>query len=216
MPVKRVKSVSVTRPIMYGNVAVPLEAVDRKKDTPEDHTHKWTVFVRDPAGKDDLGYFIKKVSFKLHDTYANSLRTIEKPPFEVTETGWGEFEITIRIVFAQAAAEKTIVLYHHLKLHPFGPGVVPGETPKPQPVESILYDELVFCEPTEAMFQILTSRPGAVIPTKPDPPLKPFSYQTETEEIDRLDAANEQVLEQLKKLKEQIQELEKEKAQLQA
>lgn len=201
---------------MYGNTAVPLEAADRKKDTPEDHTHKWTVFVRDPAGKDDMSYFIKKVTFKLHDTYTNSLRTVEKAPFEVTETGWGEFEITIRIVFVQPAAEKTIVLYHHLKLHPYGAAApAPGETAKPQPVESILYDELVFCEPTEAMFQILTSRPGAVLLTKPDPPLKPFSYQTETEEIDRLSKGLEQVLEQVKKAKREIQQLEKEKAALQ-
>lgn len=48
------------------------------------------------GGADDLSYFIKKVSFKLHDTYPNSTRSacrpfaelltrvaIDRPPFEV-------------------------------------------------------------------------------------------------------------------------------------
>ena len=40
----------------------------------------------------------KKVVFKLHDSYPNNTRTFtEGPPYEVTETGWGEFEIIIKI-----------------------------------------------------------------------------------------------------------------------
>ena len=82
-----------------------------------------------------MSYFIKRVTFKLHDTYTNPNRSeslrhpcfhpethpymhtdVDKPPFEVSETGcvrqcefahcvlsqdgrWGEFEITIRITF---------------------------------------------------------------------------------------------------------------------
>lgn len=81
-----------------------------------DHTHRWTVAVRSAAsppdadqvgGADDLSYFIKRVTFKLHDTYTNPTRRkysnlisrdalpltkrftdIDKPPFEVTETGF--------------------------------------------------------------------------------------------------------------------------------
>ncbi len=49
-----------------------------------DHTHRWTVAVRSAAsapdseivgGADDLSYFIKRVTFKLHDTYANPNRS---------------------------------------------------------------------------------------------------------------------------------------------
>ena len=53
-----------------------------------DHSHRWTVAVRSAAspppgkrgevqqigGADDISHFIKKVTFKLHDTYPNSLR----------------------------------------------------------------------------------------------------------------------------------------------
>lgn len=37
--------------------------------------------------------FAQQVVFKLHDSFPNPVRVIDKPPFELTETGWGEFEI---------------------------------------------------------------------------------------------------------------------------
>lgn len=71
------------------------------------------------GGKDDISHFIKRVQFKLHDTYAQPTRNIDKPPYSVTETGWGEFEIQIKIFFVPEANEKPITLFHHLKLHPW-------------------------------------------------------------------------------------------------
>ncbi|KAM0793103.1 hypothetical protein ACM66B_000584 [Microbotryomycetes sp. NB124-2] len=130
MATKRLRGVSVYRPIIYGNTAVLLEPHEKVNT---DHTHRWTVGVRSAAsppnpdnkeanhvgGADDLSYFIKKVTFKLHETYAQPLRTIERPPFEVTETGWGEFDIVIKIFFVPEAAEKPLTFSHHLKLHPW-------------------------------------------------------------------------------------------------
>ena len=46
-----------------------------------------------------MSAYVKKVNFKLHDSYSNPNRTVTKPPYEVTETGWGEFEIVIKIYF---------------------------------------------------------------------------------------------------------------------
>ena len=48
---------------------------------------------------EDLSYFIRKVVFQLHPSFANPVRVVDRPPFEVTETGWGEFEVAIRIYF---------------------------------------------------------------------------------------------------------------------
>lgn len=42
---------------------------------------------------------------------------VKAPPFEVTETGWGEFEVGIRILFHDPA-EQPIDITHHLKLYP--------------------------------------------------------------------------------------------------
>ena len=79
------------------------------------------------------------------------MRTLEKPPYEVTETGWGEFEIGVTVHFADDAGEKAVDLVAPLKLHH---EVEPG-APKPdksqakRPVVKEKYEELVFHEPHE-------------------------------------------------------------------
>ena len=67
---------------------------------------------------------------------------IEEPPFEVTETGWGEFEIQIKIFFQPEASEKPLTLFHFLHLHPYGPN---KEEEKEQgaTIEAYQYDEIV-------------------------------------------------------------------------
>jgi hypothetical protein len=77
---------SVARPIVYGNDAHLIPPEERTSD----HTHRWTVALRSAAslpppddpkelnsigGVDDLSYFIKKVTFKLHETYPTPLRS---------------------------------------------------------------------------------------------------------------------------------------------
>jgi YEATS domain-containing protein 4 len=135
---------------------------------------------------------------------------VDKPPFEVTETGWGEFDIQIKIFFVPEANEKPVTFFHHLKLHPWPAGLtlgpnnlVPipqapaetapaaaagegsvgsaaaegsaavGRTPAPAvaepppaplpvvrtPVHSWQYDEVVFNEPTESLYNILVQHP---------------------------------------------------------
>ena len=78
------QGVSIYRPIIYGNTAVVLAQKEREALPTPDHTHRWTVAVRSAAsapdsdivgGADDLSYFIKRVTFKLHDTYANPNRS---------------------------------------------------------------------------------------------------------------------------------------------
>ncbi|EPQ30248.1 uncharacterized protein PFL1_02364 [Pseudozyma flocculosa PF-1] len=71
------------------------------------------------GGKDDISHFVRRVQFKLHDTYTQPTRNIDKPPFSVTETGWGEFEIQVKIFFVPDANEKPVTVFHHLKLHPW-------------------------------------------------------------------------------------------------
>ena len=78
------QGVSIYRPIIYGNTAVVLTQKERETLQHPDHTHRWTVAVRSATsapdseivgGADDLSYFIKRVTFKLHDTYANPTRS---------------------------------------------------------------------------------------------------------------------------------------------
>ncbi|KAE8204561.1 hypothetical protein A4X06_0g1126 [Tilletia controversa] len=152
------------------------------------------------GGKDDLSYMIKRIQFKLHDTYQQPTRNIDKPPFQVTETGWGEFEIVIKIYFVSESGEKPITLYHHLKLHPWlPPAVKPATTKKeeelvtlaaqqaekitalrpPPVVHSWQYEEIVFPEPTETFYELLLAHPPSQLPLlSAEAYAEPDAYET--------------------------------------
>ena len=101
------------------------------------------------------------MQFKLHETYANSSRTVESPAaFEVTETGWGEFEVQLKLFFVPEANEKSQTLWHGLKLHPFGPNAEQQRLERAT-IVSQSYEEVLFTEPVETFFDILTSNPPA-------------------------------------------------------
>jgi YEATS domain-containing protein 4 len=65
---KRMKGVIIERPIVVGTVAYWL---GKKAD--DQKTHKWTAYIRGP-NNEDLTYFIKKVVFKLHESFKNPKR----------------------------------------------------------------------------------------------------------------------------------------------
>ncbi|VDD92337.1 unnamed protein product [Enterobius vermicularis] len=150
---ERCKSKRVIKAIVYGNIASPLP----KKREEDSHTHQWTVFVK-PYHNEDPSKFIRKVQFKLHESYANSVRMVEKPPFEVSETGWGEFEVQMKIYFIDPA-EKPIVAFHYLRLFQPQVTLANGKTI----VAAEYYDEIiifllqVFQEPTVTMYKALMS-----------------------------------------------------------
>ncbi|KAJ7044892.1 yeats family protein [Mycena alexandri] len=244
----RVRGLNIYRPIIYGNTATVLSAKAREAlaATAPDHTHTWTVAVRGAAsapdqdivgGADDLSHFIKRVTFKLHDTYPNPSRNVDKPPFEVTETGWGEFEIQIRITFVPDAGEKPITLYHHLKLHPWTATGDP-EIPTPEvalksgPVHSWQYDELVFNDPFQTFLATLTAHPpthlvrnrrkpvpfhlahtGSLEASKGGTP--EFTVQMEKEEAERLETARKAVVAEEERWRVKLIEKEKELEKLQ-
>jgi len=60
----------------------------------------------------------------------------------VTETGWGEFEIQIKVHFVPEASEKPMTLFHFLHLHPYGPNKE-EEKEKGLTVEAYQYEEIV-------------------------------------------------------------------------
>ncbi|KAL6716809.1 NuA4 histone H4 acetyltransferase complex and the SWR1 complex subunit [Lecanora helva] len=156
----RIQGVQVYRPFVYGSIAKPLDPTTRKPTIHADHTHTWTVYVRG-LDNEDLSYWLKKVQFKLHETYPNSSRMVETPPFAVSETGWGEFEVQMKLYFVPEANEKAQTLWHHLKLHPFGEGAE-GARERREAVVSQCYEEVLFNEPVEGFFDILTSGPPPV------------------------------------------------------
>ncbi|KAG0671229.1 NuA4 histone H4 acetyltransferase complex and the SWR1 complex subunit [Maudiozyma exigua] len=203
-PNKRIKTISVSRPIIYGNTAKKMGDV-RPPNAPAEHTHIWTIFLRGPQNE-DISYYIKQVVFKLHDTYPNSTRIISAPPFELTETGWGEFDINVKIHFVEEANEKVLSFYHRLRLHPYD-----MTQPSQEEIKSIFYDELVFNEPNEQFFQILMTKPGNLLPSNKTESC-PFSKQLEIEEIDRINDGITEVEKQIEEYKDKVTNKIKEKS----
>jgi len=86
-------------------------------------------------------------------------------PFMINETGWGEFEITMKLYYVPDSGEKPQTLYHHLRLHPFGRTEEEKESMRLNgEVISWVYEEQIFNEPYDAFYEILTS--GALPPTQ--------------------------------------------------
>ena len=74
------------------------------------------------------------------------------------ETGWGEFEITIKLYYVPESNEKPQTIYHHLRLHPYGETEEEKEKMKERgEVPAVVYEEQLFNEPYETFYDILTS-----------------------------------------------------------
>lgn len=218
---------------MYGSEAQPFDPENRPANAPPDHTHQWRVFVKG-VNDEDISYWLKKVQFKLHETYAQSVRTIEQPPFEVTETGWGEFEIQIKLYFVPESTEKPQTLWHSLKLHPYGDDIE-GKRERREKIISQNYEEVIFNEPVEQFYDLLTGGPTTGQPSKSkgkhakqasqgagrtaeipfaESPGNPYSRATESKELDRLTEALKNVDQMLKEEKARLVDREKKLAEL--
>lgn len=46
---------------------------------------------------------------------------VEEPPFEVSEVGWGEFQVGLKVYFHEEASERPVDLHHQLRLFPDHP-----------------------------------------------------------------------------------------------
>jgi len=147
---KEKKQTAVCCPIVYGSIAFFLGS--RASD--EYRTHEWTLFVRGARGE-DLSYFIDKVVFKLHPSFAQPVREVTEAPFQVTEKGWGEFEAAIRLHFKDPT-ERPVELSHVVKLYSSGLTDTPDAN-ESNPVVSQVYDEVVFTEPYEDFYKSLVN-----------------------------------------------------------
>jgi len=200
---KRLAEKEVVVPICFGTVAFWL---GKKAD--EFHSHRWTVYVRSPTGQ-DLSHVISKVVFKLHDSFVNPLRTFDKPPYELSETGWGEFEISINIYFTEDSGEKPVEIFHPLKLYlesgadkqPKRPPITAGRSP---PVITEKYDELVFSEPIEDFYERVTAHVPVAAPNTDV--LQYLPVQSDREELQKMAAARRAIAEQIYQVEQQIAE----------
>jgi len=186
----RVKGLTIIKPVVVGNVA----RYFGKKREEDGHTHQWTVYLK-PFDNEDYSTFIKKVQFKLHDSYANPTRIVNRPPYEVTETGWGEFEINIRIYFNDPT-ERPITLSHVLKLFQTGTDPTTGNISK-KPLITESYDEIIFQDPTLLLKSLLEDVK----------PLTNGSYSHETDFREKRAQSEAQIQSSKAKIRQEIQTL---------
>ncbi|KAI4291152.1 YEATS domain-containing protein 4 [Pancytospora philotis] len=94
-----------TVPVIIGSESriIPME----EREIPE-LSHSWTCYVRAQPS------LVKSVQFKLHESFPNPIRTVSEAPFELTERGWGEFSVQVKIVLFN---DERVQTSHFLKLH---------------------------------------------------------------------------------------------------
>ena len=192
----RVKGVTIVKPIVYGNVARFLGM------TREDgHTHEWTIYLKS-YDNDDMSSYIKKVNFKLHESYANPNRILTAPPYKVVESGWGEFEVVIKIYFYDAA-ERPITIYHHLKLFKQHPVVADY-------LVSEFYDELIFAEPSSWLYERLQA--ARSLPLALTEPVETDFEEKKSQQLDTILSAKQQIRTEIEDLRKRIDSTKEEVA----
>lgn len=156
----------IVKKIIYGSIALWLG-----KKANNENSHKWCVYVRG-IDNEDLSYFIKEVTFTLHNSFKDHVRRVQTPPFELYEVGWGEFDIKIT-VYLKDDSIKPIEFMHLLKLYPT---TSHASMSTKKPVVSESYDEIILVNPRSEFKEMLEITPK---------PLNVRNYvqrETETEE----------------------------------
>mmetsp|Transcript_25182 Transcript_25182/g.28001 ORF Transcript_25182/g.28001 Transcript_25182/m.28001 type:complete len:217 (+) Transcript_25182:67-717(+) len=141
------------RGIVYGSTA---KVISKKSG---DATHSWRAYVRGVVEDQDISYFIKKVHFHIHESFANPLRIVKKPPFQVTEKGWGEFMIKIELFFVDESISP-VTFQHDLKLLP---PPQRKKRKKSDPVISETYRVISFIDPSRKLHNIMLKHPQSEI-----------------------------------------------------
>lgn len=180
----KISHANLTRTVIYGTEA-------RKIEAPTDSaTHTWRVFLRGYKNT-DVSYFIRSVTFKTHETFTNPTRTVDTPPFEIEEKGWGEFTIQGKIYFVDVHEKPTTFLVN-LKLHNDPNNKVIGDMEYGQ--EEIVnerLDTIVFESPTEAMYKIIKSHK--------EPEIEGEVLEKVEEERKKIESAVDFIIERLEK-----------------
>jgi YEATS domain-containing protein 4 len=90
-------------------------------------------------------------------TYADPSRTIEAPPFQIQETGYGEFDIEMRLYFDSSSGEKAQYRSHRLRLEPFGNEEQQKTQREANMITSETCEVVEFNEPSHDFFAKMTA-----------------------------------------------------------
>ncbi|ORM39917.1 Protein AF-9 -like protein [Babesia sp. Xinjiang] len=163
---KRV-NVKVGKQIAVGTYAFPLSPLEKKRYG--SMTHRWTCLLRSPTNE-NMTHYIKKVQFDLDPSFINPRRgnsyqmpfnndaVLTTMPYEVTEVGWGEFYIGVKIYFVDESIEP-VQLQHLLVLNPSDSSVS-----NPTTATNETFDEIIFNEPSSWFYKQLLCSATDILP----------------------------------------------------
>lgn len=140
-----------TMPTVVVPVVVSTVSFWLGKKADEYHSHQWTVNVRHPDGK-SMAKLVEHVVFQLHPSFPDPERKVSEEPFELTETGWGEFHIGVTLHFHPESGIQPAKIQHPLKLYPEG-----GENAQTNHKKYVIkekYEEIVVVGATEAALKM--------------------------------------------------------------
>lgn len=147
---------TVSYPIRFGSIAWPLG-----KEATQTATHRWMLFVR--GEQNEPLPFVRQVEFHLHESFPDPVRVVTQQPFEIHDSGWGEFQVKMVVCFIDPK-EEPVVLVHTLRLFPLEP--LPPAAKKAAarlpkgPVVSDVGEEIVFSSPSDDMAKALKRDPA--------------------------------------------------------
>jgi YEATS domain-containing protein 4 len=152
---------------VIGTEAWKLNDSNRPRNLKPGDTTGWRVYVRPVPGGPDISTWLKKVVFGLHETFPNPVRTIEAPPFELEESGYGGFIIVVKLYFQPVANEKQQQRTHFLQLEPYGDEALQAEQARSGIVRSEFVEFIEFNEPTEGLWDGMTKESQWTVPATP-------------------------------------------------
>lgn len=88
---------------------------------------------------------------------------VEEPPFQIEETGWGGFQVEIKLFFIPEVGRAQDRV-HFLQLETYGDEAQQQKQKEEKMVRSEFLDYIEFNEPTEALFDILTDESQFQVP----------------------------------------------------
>lgn len=76
---------------------------------------QWSVQITmlDQSGNEIPANILDKVTYSLHPTFANPIRTLKTQPFKVEEQGWGEFDIPITVHIVGLSGKQSERKFNH-------------------------------------------------------------------------------------------------------
>ena len=101
--------------ITYGNTCrLTYPNIDELSDRQAKHKYTWSAFVDLGISRAESEALVKYVEFKLHSTFKNPIRKVEKYPYRMNTNGWGTFDLPIIIHWKDHVKAKKLVLEHEV------------------------------------------------------------------------------------------------------